>query len=61
VLGGQIVGGEGSAKRIDTIATALHARMRVDELIDLDLAYAPPFGSAWDPIHIAARQLVGDL
>ena len=49
LLGGQIVGGVGSAKRIDTVATALHARMRVDEVIDLDLAYAPPFSSVWDP------------
>jgi NADPH-dependent 2,4-dienoyl-CoA reductase/sulfur reductase-like enzyme len=57
LLGGQIVGGGGSAKRIDTVATALHARMRVAELIDLDLAYAPPFGTTWDPIHIAARKL----
>jgi NADPH-dependent 2,4-dienoyl-CoA reductase/sulfur reductase-like enzyme len=58
VLGAQIVGAERSAKRIDTIATALHARLRVDELIDLDLAYAPPFSSTWDPIHVAARRLV---
>jgi NADPH-dependent 2,4-dienoyl-CoA reductase/sulfur reductase-like enzyme len=60
VLGAQIVGEERSAKRIDTVATALHARMRVDELIDLDLAYAPPFSSTWDPIHVAARR-VADL
>ena len=58
VLGAQIVGEEQSGKRIDTIAVALHARMRVDELIDLDLAYAPPFSSAWDPIHTSARGLV---
>jgi len=61
LLGAQIIGEERSAKRIDTLATALHARMRVDELIDLDLAYAPPFASTWDPIHIAARRLVKDL
>jgi NADPH-dependent 2,4-dienoyl-CoA reductase/sulfur reductase-like enzyme len=61
VLGAQIVGEDGAAKRIDTLATALHARMRVDELIDLDLAYAPPFGSTWEPVHIAARQLVDEL
>ena len=61
LLGGQIVGEERSAKRIDTVAVALHARLRVDEIIDLDLAYAPPFSSTWDPIHIAARQLVGSL
>jgi NADPH-dependent 2,4-dienoyl-CoA reductase/sulfur reductase-like enzyme len=61
LLGGQIVGEERAAKRIDTLATALHARMRVDELIDLDLAYAPPFSSTWDPIHQAARRLVDGL
>ncbi len=55
LLGAQIVGGEGAAKRIDTVATALHGRMRVEEVIDLDLAYAPPFSSVWDPVAIAAR------
>ena len=58
LLGAQIVGEERSAKRIDTLATALHARLRVDELVDLDLAYAPPFSSTWDPIHVAARRLL---
>lgn len=61
LLGAQIVGEERSGKRIDTVATALHARMRVDDLIDLDLAYAPPVASTWDPIHIAARRLVDAL
>jgi NADPH-dependent 2,4-dienoyl-CoA reductase/sulfur reductase-like enzyme len=61
LLGGQIVGEERSAKRIDSIAVALHARLRVEELIDLDLAYAPPFSSAWDPIHMAARQLLSAI
>ena len=53
--------GSGSAKRIDTLAVALHARLRVDELIDLDLAYAPPFSTTWDPIHLAARRLVDSI
>jgi NADPH-dependent 2,4-dienoyl-CoA reductase/sulfur reductase-like enzyme len=57
LLGGQIVGGEGAGKRIDTIAVALHAGMRVDELIDLDLAYAPPMSNVWDPLAVAARAL----
>lgn len=57
LLGGQIVGTEGSGKRIDVIATALFSRMSVTDLIDLDLAYAPPFSDAWDPVQIAARQL----
>jgi NADPH-dependent 2,4-dienoyl-CoA reductase/sulfur reductase-like enzyme len=61
LLGAQIVGEERSAKRIDTLAVALHARLRVEELIDLDLAYAPPFSTAWDPIHRAARLLLGEI
>jgi NADPH-dependent 2,4-dienoyl-CoA reductase/sulfur reductase-like enzyme len=56
LLGGQIVGAQGSAKRIDTIAVALHASMTADQLVDLDLAYAPPFSPVWDPVAIAARQ-----
>jgi NADPH-dependent 2,4-dienoyl-CoA reductase/sulfur reductase-like enzyme len=55
LLGAQIIGGAGAAKRIDTVATALHARMRVEEVVDLDLAYAPPFSSVWDPVAVAAR------
>ena len=61
LLGGQIVGEERSAKRIDSIAIALHGRLRIDELVDLDLAYAPPFATTWDPIHVAARQLVDSI
>lgn len=56
LLGGQIVGGEGSAKRIDILAVALHAGMTVDEIIDLDLSYAPPFSPVWDPVAVAARE-----
>jgi NADPH-dependent 2,4-dienoyl-CoA reductase/sulfur reductase-like enzyme len=58
LLGGQMVGDLDGVKRIDTIATALHAGFAVDRLIDLDLSYAPPFSPVWDPIQIAARQLV---
>jgi NADPH-dependent 2,4-dienoyl-CoA reductase/sulfur reductase-like enzyme len=61
LLGGQIIGGAGAAKRIDTVATALHARLRVDEVIDLDLAYGPPFSSPWDPIAVAARALASEI
>ncbi|MGI8663173.1 MAG: FAD-dependent oxidoreductase [Acidimicrobiales bacterium] len=56
VLGAQIVGGHGAAKRIDVIATAITARMNVAELADLDLAYAPPFSPVWDPVLVAARK-----
>lgn len=59
LLGGQIVGLEGAAKRIDVLATALTAGMTVQQLVDLDLSYAPPFSPVWDPVQTAARQLVG--
>ena len=57
LLGAQIVGTEGAAKRIDIIATALTAGMTVADIIDLDLSYAPPFSPVWDPVQTAARQL----
>lgn len=53
ILGGQIVGGSGVDKRIDVLATALHGRMLVSDLEELELAYAPPYSSAKDPINIA--------
>jgi NADPH-dependent 2,4-dienoyl-CoA reductase/sulfur reductase-like enzyme len=58
LLGGQIVGAEGAAKRIDVLATALHAGLTVDEIVDLDLSYAPPYSPVWDPVAMAARQVV---
>lgn len=56
LLGGQIVGIEGAAKRIDVLATALYARLTVQEMINLDLSYAPPYSPVWDPVLIAARK-----
>ena len=53
LLGAQIIGEEGVDKRIDVLATALKARMTVHDLEDLELAYAPPFGSAKDPVNLA--------
>ena len=53
ILGAQIVGYDGVDKRIDVIATAIRARLRADELKDLDLAYAPPYSSAKDPVNMA--------
>jgi rhodanese-related sulfurtransferase len=53
LLGAQIIGSEGVDKRIDVLATALKAGMAVHELEDLELAYAPPFGSAKDPVNLA--------
>lgn len=61
LLGGQIVGGSGSAKRIDVIAAALHAGFSVNDLINMDLGYAPPFSPVWDPVQIAARVLEKEL
>ncbi len=55
LLGAQMVGREGVAKRIDVFATALHAQMTVDEMSQLDLSYAPPFAPVWDPILIAVN------
>ena len=56
LLGGQIVGKEGAGKRIDVLATALHSGLTVEDMINLDLGYSPPFSAVWDPVQIAARQ-----
>jgi len=55
LLGAHMAGSEGVAKRIDVFAAALHARMTVDEVAFLDLAYAPPFAPVWDPVLVAAQ------
>lgn len=53
LLGAQIVGYDGVDKRIDVLATAIHAGMRATDLKELDLAYAPPYSSAKDPVNMA--------
>ncbi len=53
VLGAQIVGGKGVDKRIDVIATAIKGRLTIYDLEELELAYAPPYSSAKDPVNIA--------
>lgn len=53
ILGAQIIGFQGVDKRIDVLATAIRARMKAHQLIDLDLAYAPPYSSAKDPVNMA--------
>lgn len=58
LLGAQAVGAEGVDKRIDVLATAIRAGMAVDELIDLDLAYSPPYGQAKDAINLTG--MVGE-
>jgi NADPH-dependent 2,4-dienoyl-CoA reductase/sulfur reductase-like enzyme/rhodanese-related sulfurtransferase len=64
ILGAQGVGRDGIDKRIDVIATAMRAGLRASELADLELAYAPPFGSAKDPINMLgymAENLISGL
>lgn len=56
LLGAQIVGKEGAAKRIDALAVALWNEMTVDHMLNMDLSYAPPFAPVWDPVLIAARK-----
>jgi NADPH-dependent 2,4-dienoyl-CoA reductase/sulfur reductase-like enzyme len=58
LLGGAVVGDQGALARINVIATALTARMRVEDFAELDLAYAPPYSPVMDPLHIVAQQLV---
>ncbi len=57
LLGGAMVGPEGAAHKIDTIVTALYAGMTADQVYDMDLAYAPPFGPSWSPVLTAASVL----
>lgn len=61
LLGAQIVGAAGAGLRIDVAATAITARLAVDDLVMLDLAYAPPFGSVWHPLQVAARRICDEL
>jgi NADPH-dependent 2,4-dienoyl-CoA reductase/sulfur reductase-like enzyme len=58
LLGCQIVGGQGAAKRVDVVAVALQAGLTAADLVDADLGYAPPFGPLWDPVSVAARRLL---
>jgi NADPH-dependent 2,4-dienoyl-CoA reductase/sulfur reductase-like enzyme len=61
VLGAQVVGREGAAKRIDVLAVAIWNEMTADEVSQLDLGYAPPFSPVWDPVLIAARQVAAKI
>jgi NADPH-dependent 2,4-dienoyl-CoA reductase/sulfur reductase-like enzyme/rhodanese-related sulfurtransferase len=61
LLGGEAFGKEGVEKRVDVLATALFGKMTLDDLSELDLAYAPPYSSANDPIQMAAFAAQNDL
>ena len=58
LLGGELVGREGAALRSNILATALAGHMTVADLQSLDLVYAPPFAPVWDPVLVAANQLI---
>jgi NADPH-dependent 2,4-dienoyl-CoA reductase/sulfur reductase-like enzyme len=57
-LGFQVAGEDGAAKRVDAAAVALHGKMRVADMLHLDLSYAPPFANVWEALLIAARESV---
>jgi len=61
IMGAQAVGYGDVSKRIDVAATAISGRMTVDDVSQLDLAYAPPFGSLWDPLIVAAQAVMRRL
>ncbi|MGH9431012.1 MAG: FAD-dependent oxidoreductase [Terriglobia bacterium] len=61
LLGAQMAGPEGVAKRIDVFAAALEARMTVEQISQLDLSYAPPFAPVWDPVLIGAQEMLREL
>ena len=61
LLGAQIVGKEGAAKRIDALALGVWNQMTVEELLSADLSYAPPYSPVWDPVVAAARRAAEQL
>ncbi len=65
LLGAQVMGERGVDKRVDVLATAIYGKMKVTDLESLDLAYAPPFGSANDPVNyaafVASHEVQGDV
>jgi len=61
LIGGTVIGEDGAAGRINVIAGALQAKMKVEDFEQLDLAYSPPFSPVWDPLLIAAQQLMKTL
>lgn len=61
LLGAQLVGRVGTGKRVDVCAVALWNEMTVEEMISLDLGYAPPFSPVWDPVLVAARRAAAAL
>jgi NADPH-dependent 2,4-dienoyl-CoA reductase/sulfur reductase-like enzyme len=58
LIGGEAAGTDGAALRVDIMATALAAGMKVEDIAYLDLGYAPPFSPVWDPVNAAAQKLI---
>ncbi len=58
LIGAQAVGYGEISKRIDVAATAISSGMRIDDVAQLDLAYAPPYSSLWDPLLVAAQAVL---
>jgi NADPH-dependent 2,4-dienoyl-CoA reductase/sulfur reductase-like enzyme len=61
LLGAQVLGGRGAAKRVDVVAALFLAGGTAEDLVGLDLGYAPPFSSVWDPLQVSARQALSQL
>jgi len=61
VIGAQIIGGQGAAKRIDVVAACIAGRFDVQQVVDLDTGYAPPMSPLWDPVTVAARRALSLL
>ena len=61
LIGAQAAGYGDVSKRIDIAATAITAGMKIDEVSGIDLGYSPPYGSLWDPLHVAAQALIRQL
>jgi NADPH-dependent 2,4-dienoyl-CoA reductase/sulfur reductase-like enzyme len=61
LVGGSVIGEDEASGRINVIASALQAGMKVEDFESLDLAYSPPFATVWDPLLIAAQQLMKEL
>ena len=58
IIGGQVLGKHGAAQRINVIATAITAKMKIEKFSYLDLGYAPPFAPVWDALLVAAQKLI---
>lgn len=58
LIGGEFAGPDGAALRTNTVAAAVTAKMKIEEVAYLDLGYAPPFSPVWDPVNAAAQKLM---